>query len=467
MRQHADRRKNLRQQNLPLYPYIVPSRRSPTFGLLAGLVVTLSAAAVYAAYTVTQLRSLRRIQMETIDRNRADSLLLLRIQNNLNALALTMRDMLDPTESSYPVISWKGQLRRIEVDLADAMAREEKLSRATPDQRAYLSGSVAQFWDAVQRIFALVDQGQNQDNDEEARARIRLSLEARQEALSNAVTRLLVQNNESEQLAEEQTQAIYARQERNAYAFLAGMLILIAATSLYLVEWNRGMFARLAALSEQRSELARRLISIQENTFRYISRELHDDFGQILTAIGAMLHRARKTIPASDPLRADLEEVRGIVQSTLDKIRTLSQMLHPMVLDDAGLEGALNLYLAGFEKQTGVRVHYEKDGGAQPLDRDVAIHVYRVAQEALNNVAKHSKSPEAEVRLRFRSDAMVLEIEDHGVGFGQQKERRGMGLTSMRERAELIHGTIEFLKHSGGGALVRLTVPTETGGERE
>jgi signal transduction histidine kinase len=418
------------------------------------LVVTLSAAAVYAAYTITQLRSLRHIQVETIDRNRADSLLLLRIQNNLNALALTMRDMLDPGES-YPLIAWKGQLRRIEVDLGDAMAREQKLSRATPDQRAYLSGSVAQFWDAVQRIFAMVDQ----DQEDEARARIRLSLQARQEALSNAVARLLVQNNESEQLAEEQTQAIYARQERNAYAFLAGMLILIAATSLYLVQWNRAMFARVAAASEQRSELARRLISIQENTFRYISRELHDDFGQILTAIGAMLHRAGKTIPAADPLRADLDEVRGIVQSTLDKVRTLSQVLHPMVLDDAGLEGALNLYLAGFEKQTGVRVHYEKDGGAQPLDRDVAIHVYRVAQEALNNVAKHSKSSEAEVRLHFRPDAMVLEVEDQGVGFGQRKERRGMGLTSMRERAELIHGTIEFLKHSGGGALVRLTVP--------
>jgi signal transduction histidine kinase len=444
----------------------VAARPSPTFGLLAGLVVTLSATAVYAAYTVTQLRSLRRIQVETIDRNRADSLLLLRIQNNLNALALTMRDMLDPTESSYPLIAWKGQLRRIEVDLNDAMAREEKLSRATPDQRAYLSASVAQFWDAVQRIFVLVDQGQ----EEEARARIRLSLQARQEALSNAVARLLVQDNESEQLAEEQTKAIYARQERNAYAFLAGMLILIAATSLYLVQWNRAMFARLAAFSEQRSELARRLISIQENTFRYISRELHDDFGQILTAIGAMLHRAGKTIPASDPLRADLEEVRGIIQSTLDNIRTLSQVLHPMVLDDAGLEGALNLYLTGFEKQTGVRVHYQKDGGAQPLDRDVAIHVYRVAQEALNNVAKHSKSPEAEVRLRFHADSLVLEVEDHGVGFGQQKERRGMGLTSMRERAELIHGSIEFLKHSGGGALVRLTVPTppgSTNGESE
>jgi signal transduction histidine kinase len=75
-------------------------------------------------------------------------------------------------------------------------------------------------------------------------------------------------------------------------------------------------------------------------------------------------------------------------------------------------------------------------------------------------VAKHSKSTEAEVRLRFHAEAMVLEVEDHGVGFGQEKEGRGMGLTSMRERAELIGGTIEFLKRSGKGAMVRLTVPT-------
>jgi signal transduction histidine kinase len=429
--------------------------RSPTFGLLAGLVVTLSAVAVYSAYTVTQLRSLRRIQTETIDRNRADSLLLLRIQNNLNSLALTMRDMLEQSEP-YPLIAWKGQFRRIESDLSDALAREEKLSRATEDQRKYLAGSVAQFWDALERIFALAGQGQ----EEEARTRIRLSLEARQEGLSNAVARLLVQNNESEQQAAEETQQIYARAERNAYLFLGAMLILIVATSLYLVEWNRAMFAQVASLSERRSELARQLISIQENTFRYISRELHDDFGQILTAIGAMLHRAGKRIPPlDDALREDFDEVRGIVQSTLDKIRTLSQALHPMVLDDAGLEGALDLYLPGFEKQTGIVVRYEKDGESRAVDRDVSIHVYRVLQEALNNVAKHSKSTAAEVRLRFRPETLVLEVEDHGVGFPQANEGRGMGLTSMRERAELINGTIEFLKQNGGGALVRLTVP--------
>jgi signal transduction histidine kinase len=437
---------------------MVATRRSPTFGLLAGLAVTLSAVALYSAYTVAQLGSLRRLQADTIDRNRADSLLLLRIQNNLNSLALATRDMLDQSEP-YPLIAWRGPLRRIEYDLSDAVAREEKVSRATEDQRKYLAGSVAQFWDALGRIFAMADQGQ----EEEARTRIRLSLQAREEALSNTIARLLVQNNESEQQAAEQTRQIYARAERNAYFFLAAMLVLIVATSLYLVQWNRRMFAQVASLSERRSELARQLISIQENTFRHISRELHDEFGQILTAVGAMLQRAGKRIsPLDDSLRSDFEEVREIVQSTLDKIRALSQALHPVVLDDAGLEGALNLYLPGFEKQTGIAVHYQKEGESRAVDRDVSIHVYRVLQEALNNVARHSKSSQADVRLRFGPGALVLEVEDRGVGFGQNNGARGMGLTSMRERAELIHAKIEFLEQSVGGALVRLTVPTAT-----
>jgi signal transduction histidine kinase len=427
------------------------TRRTPTFGLLAGLAVTLSAVAVYSGYTVVQLRSLRRLQAETIDRNRADSLLLLRIQNNLNSLALTMRDMLDQSEG-YPLVAWKPQLGRIQVDLSDALEREEKVSRSTEDQRRYLSGSVVQFWDAVERIFAMAGGGQ----EEEARTRIRLSLQAREEALSNAIARLLVQNNESEQQAAEQTQEIYARAERNAYIFLAAMLILIVATSLYLVQWNRRMFAQVASLSERRSELARQLISMQENTFRTLSRDLHDDFGQILTAIGAMLHRAGKRI--DDSLREDFEEVREIVQSTLDKIRTLSQQLHPMVLDDAGLEGALELYLAGFKKQTGIAVYYEKEGTSRAVDRDVAIHVYRVFQEALTNVARHSKSSRVDVRLKYRPETLLVEIKDDGIGFGQQNGSRGMGMTSMRERAELIDGTIEFLKQDGGGALVRLSI---------
>ena len=430
--------------------------RSPTIRLLAGLAVTLSAVTVYSAYTIVQLRSLEQLQASIIDRNRTDSLLLLRIQNNLNSVAVTMRDMLEGSEP-YPLTAWRAPFQRIRTDLDDALDQE---SRSSPvdrgsDQRAYLATNVAQFWDAMDRVFALAA-------TEPAKARdlIRISLEARREALSTAVARLLVSNNESEQDAAARTQAIYTRAKRNVYIFLAAVLIVVVLTSIYLVVYNRRMFEHVAALSARRSELARQLISMQESTFRSISRELHDEFGQILTAVGVMLQRAQRRTPqeAGADL-TDLREIHETVQSTLEKVRSLSQALHPVVLDDAGFEGAVDAYLPRYEKQTGIAIRYEKSGAGRELDRGIEIHLYRVLQEALNNVARHSKSRTATVRLSFRPDAVVLEVEDEGVGFGA-RNGQGMGLVSMRERAELVNGQVEFLDRAGNGALVRLTVPT-------
>jgi signal transduction histidine kinase len=426
----------------------VESGRAPTARLLAGLAVILGAVAVYSGYTIVQLRGLERLQTTTIDRNRLDSLLLLRIQNNLNSAAMTMRDMLDGSEP-YALTAWQAPFRRIRADLADAMRQESQyspLDRAN-DQRRFLTESVTQFWDALDRVFALAASGEEQ----KARDMIRLSLESRQQAMSGAVARLLVRNNESEQEAAARTRGIYARAERNVYLFVAAMLVLIALTSIYLLNYNRRLFDRVETLSARRSELAQQLISMQESTFRSISRELHDEFGQILTAIGAMLQR--HTVR-----EAELREIQEIVQETLEKVRSLSRALHPIVLDEAGLENALDAYLPGWERQTGISIRYEREGAGREIDRGVAIHLYRIVQEALANVAHHSHSQTATVRLRFLEDSLLLEIEDPGVGFGSL-EKQGMGMVSMRERAEMVNGRVEFLNPEGGGALVRLSVP--------
>jgi two-component system sensor histidine kinase DegS len=163
---------------------------------------------------------------------------------------------------------------------------------------------------------------------------------------------------------------------------------------------------------------------------------------------------------ARDPetLTADLREVEEIVQSTLDKVRSLSHALHPVILDEIGFESALHQYLPAFEKQTGIEIRYEKSGSGKEPDPGVAIHLYRVMQEALNNIAKHSKGTRAAVRLRCDEDATVLEVEDNGVGFaGRGKE--GLGLVSMRERSELVNGRLELKNADAGGALVRLSIP--------
>ena len=429
---------------------------SPTPRLLIGLVITLAAVVAYSFYITRQISGLRELQQNLVDRNRRDSLQLMRIQNDLNQIALAMRDMLDADEP-YPLTAWTAQFQRIRVDLDDAIKLEEQLSVAirTPDQRAYLRDSLAQFWDAVDRMFLLAQNGR----DQEARTQIRLSLQARQAALSTAVARFLVQNNESEEQAAQRITEIYDGVQRQVFVFLTLTLVAIVLTTLYLIRSNRRLFARLADLSEQRSELAQKLIATQESTLRHISRELHDEFGQILTAIGAMLARAGNHAPEGSPVREELREVSEVAQSTLDKVRSLSQALHPVTLDEAGLEATLDWYIPTVERQTGIRISYEKSGTPFELEATAAVHVYRIMQEALNNVARHAAVERAWVRLRFLPKSLELEVEDHGGGFPVQSSRQGIGLVAMRERAELLGGNITFTRPAEGGTLVRLTVP--------
>src|SRR5260370_9660214 len=210
-----------------------------------------------------------------------------------------------------------------------------------------------------------------------AGVQIRVHMEGRKGALSTAVFRLLVENNEAEQQAARQIENIYNGVQRQLYIFLAAALIAIALTSLYLIRSNRQIFARLAMLSEQRSDLAQKLIATQESTLRHISRELHDEFGQVLTAIGSLLSRVEEQVPQGGPIRQDLQEVREIAQTTLNNIRSLSQALHPVLLDEQGLESTLDWYIPMVERQTGLKLHYEKSGAAFPVDATAGVQVYR------------------------------------------------------------------------------------------
>jgi signal transduction histidine kinase len=433
-------------------------QRSPTKILLLGLVITLTAVLAYAFYITQQLAGLRRLQSEMVDRNRKDSLQLLRVQNDLNAIGLAMRDMLDAGEP-YPILAWAAQFDRIHEDLGVGLALEDQFAGTTrtPEQRQYLSQSVAQFWDAVNRMFLLAADGR----DDEAREQIRLSLQARQQALSTAVSRLLVQNNEGEQLAAVRIGAIYDGVQRQLYFFLGATLIAIVLTSLYLIQTNRMLFARLGELSVQRSELAQKLIATQESTLRHISRELHDEFGQVLTAIGAMLSRAGNQAPAGSPLREDLQEVREVAQSTLNNIRSLSQALHPVLLEEQGLESTLDWYIPTIERQTGLTLHYDKSGKSFSVETSAGVHIYRIVQEALNNMVRHADVKEAWVHLNFLPQKLEVSVEDHGKGFVREAGQRGIGLVAMRERAEIIGGTLTVSPVAGGGTLVHIEIPRE------
>lgn len=435
-----------------------PLQQAPTRGLALGLLITVLAVLAYATYITLQFAGLRRLQSELVDRNRRDSLQLLRIQNDLNSLGLAMRDMQDPGEP-YPIAAWSPQFERIRVDLVDAIQQESTLAEATPtgEQRLYLNQALSQFWDSVARMFDLAQNG----FEAAAAEQIRDTLQPRQSALSSAVSRLLVQNNEAEERAAARITQIYDRVQRQLYYFLAAILVAIIITSLYLIRYNRRIFAHVAELSSQRSDLAQKLIATQESTLRHISRELHDEFGQVLTAIGSLLRRTGRELPADSPVQADLQEVQQIAQTTLNNIRSLSQALHPVLLDEAGLESTLDWYIPTVERQTGLEIHYEKSGDSFALTPTASVQVYRIVQEALNNVVRHAAAKEAWVRLRFEATWLLLEVEDHGKGFAPVEGQTGIGLVAMRERAEILGGILRISPVAGGGTQLHLELPRE------
>ena len=148
-------------------------------------------------------------------------------------------------------------------------------------------------------------------------------------------------------------------------------------------------------------------------------------------------------------------------------VRSLSQALHPVMLDEVGLEATLDSYIPTVERQTGIAISYEKQGAPFAIDGSASVQIYRIVQEALNNVARHSGTKQAWVRLRFLPAALELDVEDHGVGFSGRPAKLGIGLVAMRERSELMGGRIVFLNPAAGGTLLHLTVPRERVESRE
>jgi signal transduction histidine kinase len=432
---------------------------SPTIRLLFGLLITLAAVIGLSSYALYQLTRLQAVQNQTIDLNRHDSLLLLRIENDVNMVGLKLRDM---TQASHPggIYTYRDKFALLKEDLNHALHTEQNLTRLTHPtlDNDDLMGSLKQFWLTSDDVFREAGQG----HEAAARMLVSTQLSEQQTDLANRVSKLLERNTEAEERADKKVASIYRGVESDIYAFLAATIFAIAVTSLYLIYWNRKIFEKLDSLSKQRRVLAAKLITVQEEVLRSVSRELHDEFGQILTAVGAMLLRAeRKGLPADSPLRAELTEVRAITHNTLEKMRSLSQMLHPTVLDDYGLAKGIEWYASVFQRQNGIQTDVHISGEPVRITGQPAIHCFRIVQEALTNAAKHSGSRRAEVHLDFSPDSLSLAVRDFGRGMSAPKkgDKPGLGLIAMRERSELLDASLHIASEPGSGTTVSLDMP--------
>ena len=232
-------------------------------------------------------------------------------------------------------------------------------------------------------------------------------------------------------------------------------------------ETLNGMLDELAAVHAELRALSAGIINAQEEERRRISRELHDDTAQALTSL-LLYAKALEQGDAPPAVREALAELREEVARSLEGVRRLARELRPSALDDLGLVAALEWYAQEFARRTGLAVRFEPACGGDRLPPQVELVLYRIAQEALTNAAKHAQAHHVEVWLVREPGAVSLTVRDDGRGFDPSRISStggGMGLFSMRERAELAGGTLTLTSAPGKGTTVEARVPLPRNGD--
>ena len=235
---------------------------------------------------------------------------------------------------------------------------------------------------------------------------------------------------------------------------------------------NVRLYEELQRREALRGEFLARVINAQEEERKRIARELHDETSQTLTALAMALETAAQA-PDSKEAQRRLAEMKGLAQDLLAGVHRLIFDLRPSLLDDLGLIPAVRWYAESKLEPLGLRFLTEVEGIERRLDPRVEAALFRILQEALNNIARHAKAQNVVITFTFAADRLSIEVEDDGEGFdvseveGATDRTRGLGLLGMRERASLLGGSLRIESQPGAGTVIQVLVPLEGGGGDE
>jgi signal transduction histidine kinase len=346
--------------------------------------------------------------------------------------------------------------------------------------------AVSETWKAIARVRQLsADNGRQQNNcsrlEALARRRIDLmdqSIELKQQGraslenearITQSVVRaagemgaqvLQMRQMEDELLSEREirSQALFRRE---VILITAAFLIAILLLSLHYYLLNHELKGRQRA-EESLRRLNVRLLEMQDSERRRISRELHESIGQYLSGVKMSLEVVRKSIPQN----ALLAECVTILDKSIAETRTISQLLHPPMLDDVGFASAARWYVDGFSERSGIRVDLTLPENLGRLPAAVELTLFRVLQESLTNVRWHARSPNAEVTVRLLADSVEMKVKDYGKGMSKGVLERfesdsgdlGLGMSGMRERIRELGGRLE-VESDSSGTLIVATLP--------
>jgi len=214
---------------------------------------------------------------------------------------------------------------------------------------------------------------------------------------------------------------------------------------------------------EEIQDLSRRMMRIQEEERNKLARELHDGATQNLVTLSLHLGLLRKDAAKAQALPGTLEKCMFLAEQCTNELRTVSYLLHPPLLEELGLHLALNGYVEGFGQRSGIAVTMKTSGDLDTLGFDVNLAVFRIVQEALSNVHRHSHSSTATVLIVRERNSLTLEITDQGRGIPSGTKHRGVGLDSMRERVRLLKGRLEITSGAGGTSITAFLPLAEAG----
>jgi signal transduction histidine kinase len=281
---------------------------------------------------------------------------------------------------------------------------------------------------------------------------------------------------DASQNALQQSEAEFARSRTTAMLRLFGMMGLCVLLGLAVVYFSLRyagkaereslqQFQQVTQAKQALEQLSARLLEIQEDERRRLSRELHDEIGQTLTALRIEISHAQAAWKAGSPaIQARLEQARSLAEKTVEIIRNISLLLRPSLLDDLGLEPALQYQVEDFSRRSGIRCSFSQDGLQEALPDALKTCVYRVVQEALNNCQKHAAATQVQLRVRQSEQTVTVHIEDNGRGFaldqsGNPAGSAGLGFLGMRERAASLGGSLKLDSALGQGTRLSLILP--------
>jgi PAS domain S-box-containing protein len=238
---------------------------------------------------------------------------------------------------------------------------------------------------------------------------------------------------------------------------LAEALASLAAVAVQ----NAWLFEQVREGSERLQTLSRRLVEIQESERLYIARELHDEAGQALTSLVVMLRLVGQDADQPERVRAHVAEMNRSLQGVIEDLHRLAMALRPAALDHLGLEAAVRQNAEMAAERYGLAIRVAPFALETRLPRNVETILYRIVQEALNNIVRHAGASRVDIVLQTRDDKVIVMIEDNGVGFipAQTKESEHIGLLGMRERAESVGGSLTVESRPGRGTTIVAEVP--------